>query len=634
MSDSDSEDVDPGSEGDKDPEKGGKLQRQRAQVRDRKDEEGNGKSEKESKQTKKDWLRPRNPKSADADQGAEDYGQYQDTAGDIGDPKNPIDLISSSDEASKPKRKGKAKGRKPPNKRESDKEDGPPGEPSKSKRIRGKKEEPPSLSAKAGAAHAEKAEDGRTEDQANMTPSDLRVAWQELITWLMGRGVSKKTVKDCQDLMKRAVAVVAGCGTAVRPPPVEERKTSRAILGHLQKLVSNAEQELIRREEQEYLERVADREDMPQAAKNIGFCDANGHNPLPGEFVFLESIGSGGYGQAGLWVEYDDYGGIVQRLVLKETYTIEANWNAPFIWEGNINDRYPLEVSVHSRLSDIDKDATCIVRFLAHAVYVRKQMYRTYCEYCPHGDLNNLREEHEKLKETWRSIGKPSEFHIPAIALWAVFENLVQALFVLWHGHSPEEDAPPRPVRIIHKDIKPHNIFLGPLDKEKWPFMPKPKLGDFGLAAPEDNPASQRRLGTIDYQAPEQVEYVDVKGQPLPARYPISSAADVWAVGISMLELMNLNIYGKPYMYDRKSEKPSIMPWSDDIYPLALVSLVMQCLHPEVDERIDVSALWYAIEEEVAKFDDGNEGTPSALRALKKEEILRYRPDKYALWTR
>jgi tRNA A-37 threonylcarbamoyl transferase component Bud32 len=82
---------------------------------------------------------------------------------------------------------------------------------------------------------------------------------------------------------------------------------------------------------------------------------------------------------------------------------------------------------------------------------------------------------------------------------------------------------------IVHRDFKSENVFLvvGPDAFERAVVM------DFGLAWVLEREASARRssgksvLGTVDYMAPEQVE-----GQEL------SSAADVYALGVVMFEML------------------------------------------------------------------------------------------------
>eukprot|EP01012_Entosiphon_sulcatum_P002834 TRINITY_DN10698_c0_g1_i2.p4 TRINITY_DN10698_c0_g1~~TRINITY_DN10698_c0_g1_i2.p4 ORF type:complete len:199 (-),score=56.28 TRINITY_DN10698_c0_g1_i2:19-615(-) len=90
-------------------------------------------------------------------------------------------------------------------------------------------------------------------------------------------------------------------------------------------------------------------------------------------------------------------------------------------------------------------------------------------EYCPHGDLASL-------------IGK-----VPEDRLWQIAIQLLQALKYLHDKH------------ILHRDIKPHNIFLDTEDNVK--------IGDMGLGRIlEESQLAQTFCGTMIYQAPEQYE--------------------------------------------------------------------------------------------------------------------------------
>ena len=78
--------------------------------------------------------------------------------------------------------------------------------------------------------------------------------------------------------------------------------------------------------------------------------------------------------------------------------------------------------------------------------------------------------------------------------------------------------------RIIHRDIKPDNLFLSELGVIK--------VGDFGLAAQLNSSASRRSVvcGTSLYMAPEVFQE------------QTCLASDIWSLGISAIELAE----GKP----------------------------------------------------------------------------------------
>ena len=98
--------------------------------------------------------------------------------------------------------------------------------------------------------------------------------------------------------------------------------------------------------------------------------------------------------------------------------------------------------------------------------------------------------------------------------------------------------------RIIHRDVKPANIFVGQSNQNGYPLV---KLGDLGVVKWGDfNPslstgvvtsASQRGLGTMKYMSPEQAM--------LPKEVTVSS--DMFSFGITLIELFTGSILASPH---------------------------------------------------------------------------------------
>ena len=172
-------------------------------------------------------------------------------------------------------------------------------------------------------------------------------------------------------------------------------------------------------------------------------------------------------------------------------------------------------------------------------------------EYAENGDLN-------KLLET--NINKKVYFKENILINW-----LCQICSALKYIHYK---------KIIHRDIKPANIFMNNLGQIK--------LGDFGISKNLKNlELASSFVGSAYYTAPEMI-YVE--------KY--SYEIDIWALGVTFYELMNLkkpfraeypaiyleiknkevdeinNIYSKPFrnlIYQMLKKNPKERPKADDI---------------------------------------------------------------------
>lgn len=105
---------------------------------------------------------------------------------------------------------------------------------------------------------------------------------------------------------------------------------------------------------------------------------------------------------------------------------------------------------------------------------------------------------------------------MPFDAVVSAIEQLCDALH---HAHERNDDEG-RPLRVVHRDVTPHNVMITPDGFAK--------LLDFGVAqtALHRGPHDGTLKGTLAYMAPEQV-----RGQRIDKR------ADVFAVGVMLYEL-------------------------------------------------------------------------------------------------
>jgi serine/threonine protein kinase/outer membrane protein assembly factor BamB len=127
---------------------------------------------------------------------------------------------------------------------------------------------------------------------------------------------------------------------------------------------------------------------------------------------------------------------------------------------------------------------------------------------------------------------------------------------------------------IIHRDIKPTNIFITGEDQVK--------LLDFGLA----KFAGQARLtrdgltiGTIAYMSPEQAKGEEVDGR-----------SDIWSLGVILYEMLTGNLpfrgeYDQAIVYSILNEQPQPLSEAGIKIPEKLIAVVTRCLEKNKENR-------------------------------------------------
>ena len=169
-----------------------------------------------------------------------------------------------------------------------------------------------------------------------------------------------------------------------------------------------------------------------------------------------------------------------------------------------------------------------------------------YYEYCAGGNLRSL-----------TPIGHPGRH--PEAFIWHVFIQLAEALDAM-HNRGPQ--------RVIHRDVKPENVFLTSRYRPNHSF-PTVKLGDYGSATTENEPGGNR--GTWSY---------------LPPEIETSAEGDVWALGAVIHELCHgfppVSEEGSNWQRDPSARKPKDLPHP---YSNVLHWKVMACLRAERERR-------------------------------------------------
>ncbi|KAL8636944.1 MAG: hypothetical protein Q9228_005725 [Teloschistes exilis] len=204
-----------------------------------------------------------------------------------------------------------------------------------------------------------------------------------------------------------------------------------------------------------------------------------------------------------------------------------------------------------------------------------------YMEYCGGGDLSKL------IKDlTIRNQYADEAF------VWSIFSQLATALYRCHYGVDPPEAGtnimgltgqvkPPPGLRskslimILHRDLKPDNIFLGDDNQVK--------LGDFGLSKlMQSHDFASTYVGTPYYMSPEICAA---------ERYTLKS--DIWSVGCVMYELCT-----RRPPFDAKTHFQLIQKIKDgridplpSMYSPELQEAIKSCLKTNPHQRPDTADL-------------------------------------------
>lgn len=149
-----------------------------------------------------------------------------------------------------------------------------------------------------------------------------------------------------------------------------------------------------------------------------------------------------------------------------------------------------------------------------------------YMEYCDLGSLELLLKKYRKHQKSAQVRS-----YIPESFIWKTFLELSSALQYLHHGIKAEGSLVPREPpawrRVLHRDIKPGNIFLKSSPYSRYPTA---VLGDFGCATKygiKDWDDISRIVGTMPWQPPELPEH--------------TTRGDVWSLGAVIQALCRLD---------------------------------------------------------------------------------------------
>ncbi|SLM33581.1 Serine/threonine/dual specificity protein kinase, catalytic domain [Lasallia pustulata] len=313
----------------------------------------------------------------------------------------------------------------------------------------------------------------------------------------------------------------------------------------------------------------------PPEFGNLDVILANDARPNPEGIVRQQwtptkVLGSGSYGEVILWQRITNFATRPESLVCKTTYmdNFFLDWNEEAVLTQKLNAAgCPNVLKVYDWNHNKHEN-------LARIIY----------EYCPHGDLQSLIDFYDTQLLVF-----------PEAFMWHIFQSVATAICYCARGTTDDE---PRPgwTEIVHKDLKPNNIFLSPPDHDENPLYPTLKVADFGLGYQIPNETirqfkrSYRSYGNV-FGAPEVHEQLRSDKAQTPYDLP-SPRLDIYSLGIIMLVLLQMPI---AHYTPREWECLDLaLPYSHKYYPYSptLVALARACIHPDARQRPDPLTLY------------------------------------------
>ncbi|KAL3134399.1 hypothetical protein ABBQ38_006461 [Trebouxia sp. C0009 RCD-2024] len=196
----------------------------------------------------------------------------------------------------------------------------------------------------------------------------------------------------------------------------------------------------------------------------------------------------------------------VQKLLGKGSYGIV--YRVKRLLDGRV---YALkEIDVRKMSARTGADAVNEIRLLAsvkhqniiryHEAFLDGNLLCIVMEYAQYGDLGRLIKKAIELKKAF-----------PEKIIWKYFMQICEGMQVLHNA------------KIIHRDIKPMNIFVGDHDIVK--------VGDLGIAKMIKEGVANTQIGTPHYMPPELWQN---------KKYTFTS--DLWALGCLLYELMTYRV--------------------------------------------------------------------------------------------
>lgn len=229
-----------------------------------------------------------------------------------------------------------------------------------------------------------------------------------------------------------------------------------------------------------------------------------------------------------------------------------------------------------------------------------KDVLYLYMEYCSSGDLSQMISYYKKERK-----------YIPEKLIWSIMAQILTALYRCHYGTDliPLEtiyDKAKPPIKgnnlVIHRDLKPGNIFLSTRKWEGDEYSPKKmdynkvlvKLGDFGLAKSLESSIefATTYVGTPYYMSPEVL-----------MDQPYSPLSDIWSFGCVIYEMCSLRppFQAKTYMELQRRIKTAKFERIPDYYSHELQSVIKSCIDINLGTRPSAYTLLQDIQLRIAR---------------------------------
>lgn len=207
-----------------------------------------------------------------------------------------------------------------------------------------------------------------------------------------------------------------------------------------------------------------------------------------------------------------------------------------------------------------------------------------YMEYCSKGDLSQMIKYYKRQRK-----------YVPESNVWRIMVQILMALFKCHYGRDLpklqtvhdeiEEPSKSKGNVVIHRDLKPGNVFLTGYDDEFNQNASNVdygkviiKLGDFGLAKSLQSSIefATTYVGTPYYMSPEVLR-----------DQPYSPLSDIWSLGCILYEICALHVpfQAKTYTELQSKIKSGLYEPLPQFYSSSLKEMISECIQVDFTRR-------------------------------------------------